>query len=198
MWCQFTMVARFLDLNNLSWQRWPFALSNDGWAGADPGFFLGGGAPVSCSTSTPINHIVFFLRRIPVVLENRRPSEGGGGAHPLHPPPRSAPDELPFCPWVQSCTGKSYSLTSPYAHLPITDTSFGPRNAKNHTSPDTWFCPFGVHIKEVWLYMSIFFHFFLPYLQEHGFLRSKNFATMATWRSDFPSPFCSTKDLNLD
>ena len=56
---------------------------------ADPGFFLGGGALVSCSTSTPIlNHIVFFCR-IPVVLENRRSSQGGGGAHPLHPPPRS-------------------------------------------------------------------------------------------------------------
>ena len=41
--------------------------------GADPGFFLGGGALVSCSTSTPINHIVFFCR-IPVVLENCRSS----------------------------------------------------------------------------------------------------------------------------
>ena len=30
-------------------------------AGADPRFFLGGGALVSCSTSTPINHIVFFF-----------------------------------------------------------------------------------------------------------------------------------------
>ena len=30
------------------------------YSGADPGFFLGGGALVSCSTSTPINHI-FFL-----------------------------------------------------------------------------------------------------------------------------------------
>ena len=60
--------------------------------GADPGLFLGGGALVSCSTSTPINHIVFFFGRIPVVLENRRSAqEGGGGAHPLHPPPRSAP-----------------------------------------------------------------------------------------------------------
>ena len=29
-------------------------------AGADPGFFLGGGALVSCSSSTPIHHIVFF------------------------------------------------------------------------------------------------------------------------------------------
>ena len=29
-------------------------------SGADPVFFLGGGALVSCSTSTSINHIVFF------------------------------------------------------------------------------------------------------------------------------------------
>ena len=64
--------------------------ANIGGPGADPGFFLGGGAIVSCSTSTPINHIVFFCR-IPVVLENRKSSRGGGGAHPLHPPPRSAP-----------------------------------------------------------------------------------------------------------
>ena len=47
--------------------------------GADPGFFLGGGALVSCSTSTPINHIVFFFGRIPIVFENRRSSQGGGG-----------------------------------------------------------------------------------------------------------------------
>ena len=34
----------------------------------------------------------FFFGRIPVVLENRRSSQwGGGGAHPLHPTPRSAP-----------------------------------------------------------------------------------------------------------
>ena len=30
-------------------------------AGADAGFFLGGGALVPCSTSTPINPIVFFF-----------------------------------------------------------------------------------------------------------------------------------------
>ena len=60
-------------------------------------FFLGGGTLISCSSSTPINHIVIFLGRIPVVLENFRSSQGGGGgggggaAHPLHPPPRSAP-----------------------------------------------------------------------------------------------------------
>ena len=63
--------------------------------GADPGFFLGGGALVSCSTSTPINHIVFFFFwqntsciRKPHVISGEG---GGGGAHLLHPPPRSAP-----------------------------------------------------------------------------------------------------------
>ena len=60
--------------------------------GADPGFFLGRGALISSS----INHRVFF-GRIPVVLENCRSSgdhqgRGGEGAHPLHPPPRSAPE----------------------------------------------------------------------------------------------------------
>ena len=66
-------------------------------AGADLGCFLGVGALVSCSTSTPINHrvffFVFFFGRIPVVLENRGSSQGG--AHPLHPPTRSAPEWQP-------------------------------------------------------------------------------------------------------
>ena len=30
-------------------------------SGTDPGFFLGGGALVSCSTSAPINHIVVVV-----------------------------------------------------------------------------------------------------------------------------------------
>ena len=51
------------------------------------------------STSTPINHISFFLCifcRIPVVLESRSSQRGvgGGGSQPLHPPPRSAPASL--------------------------------------------------------------------------------------------------------
>ena len=69
----------------------PQQLKSTMYPGADPGSFLGGGAPVSCSDSTPIIHIVFFCR-IPVVLENRRSCQGAGGTHPLHPPPRSAPD----------------------------------------------------------------------------------------------------------
>ena len=63
--------------------------------GADPGFFLGGGALVSCSTSTPINHIVFFLQNTSCIRKLQViPGGGGGGgggvSTPLHPPPRSA------------------------------------------------------------------------------------------------------------
>ena len=60
------------------------------FAGADPGFFLRGGALVSCSASTPINHIVFFLQNTSCIRKPQVISERGG-AHPLHPPPRSAP-----------------------------------------------------------------------------------------------------------
>ena len=59
--------------------------------GADPGFFLGGGALVSCSTSTPINHIVFSLQNTSCIRKPQVISGGRGGVHPLHPPPRSAP-----------------------------------------------------------------------------------------------------------
>ena len=46
---------------------------------------------MSCSTSTPINHrVFFFFCRIPVVLENRGSCQRGG-AQPLHPSPRSSP-----------------------------------------------------------------------------------------------------------
>ena len=87
-------------------------------AGADPGFFLGGGALVSCSTSTPINHIVFFWR-IPVVLENRRSSQEGGGVRtpctlPLDPPLWMA---LMYC---------SYSTLKPW----------GIENLKSLPAPD--------------------------------------------------------------
>ena len=61
-------------------------------AGADPGLFLGGGALVSCSTSTPINHIVFFFENTSCIRKPQVISGwGGGGAHPLHPSPRSVP-----------------------------------------------------------------------------------------------------------
>ena len=75
-------------------------------SGADPGFFLGGGALVSCSTSTPINHIVlFFFCRIPVVLENRRSSQGGVRTPctlPLDPPLHVHTWSTISSPWTSS------------------------------------------------------------------------------------------------
>ena len=58
----------------------------------------------SCSTSTPINHVFFFLQNTSCIRKPQVISGGGGGrggAHPLHPPTRSAPgwgmDVLPNC-----------------------------------------------------------------------------------------------------
>ena len=62
------------------------------YSGADPGFFLGGVALVSCSNSTPIKYIVFVLQNTSRI---RKPQViPGGGVHPLHPPPRSAPVDM--------------------------------------------------------------------------------------------------------
>ena len=52
-----------------------------------------------------------FFRRIPVVLESRKSSQGGGGgevAHPLHPPPRSAPSTLH---WAATSSNSSPGLS---------------------------------------------------------------------------------------
>ena len=59
------------------------------FSGADPGFFLEGGALVSCSTSTPINHIVFFFLQNTSCI--RKPQVISGGVRtpctlPLDPP----------------------------------------------------------------------------------------------------------------
>ena len=59
-----------------------------GGSGADPGFFLGGGALVSCSTSTPINHTVFFfLQNTSCIRKPQVISEGGGGRWCAPPAP---------------------------------------------------------------------------------------------------------------
>ena len=55
-----------------------------GRSGADPGFFLGGGALISCSTSTPINHIVFLAEYQLYYKTAGHP--GGGGAPPAASP----------------------------------------------------------------------------------------------------------------
>ena len=96
MFLQINKTITFSFVQHYESKRDPDSRMNNLSAGVDPGFFLGGGALVSCSTSTPINHSFFFCK-IPVVFENRRSSQGGGGgraAHPLHPPPRSAPEAV--------------------------------------------------------------------------------------------------------
>ena len=75
--------------------------------GADPGFFLGGGALVSCSTSTPINHIVFFFLQNTSCIRKPQVISRGGGAHPLHPSPRSAPVTRILVAGKYFCVGKS-------------------------------------------------------------------------------------------
>ena len=59
--------------------------------GADPGFFLGGGTLVSCSTSTPINHIVFLFFKNTSCIRKPQVISRGEGARtpctlPLDPP----------------------------------------------------------------------------------------------------------------
>ena len=84
---QFVQVSGLCDPQFLSYlpKRFKY-LCRALYAGADPGFFLGGGALLSCSTSTPISHIVWqntsCIRKSQVI---------SGGVHtpctlPLDPP----------------------------------------------------------------------------------------------------------------
>ena len=97
--------------------------------GADPGFFLGESALVSCSTSTLINHIVFFFGRIPVVLENRRSSQGEEGVRtpctlPLDPPLHYTGNSGNSVPTLyDECVG---FLTSPADHITLKMQYTGP------------------------------------------------------------------------
>ena len=65
--------------------------------GADPKFFLGGGALVSCSTSTPVNHIyiyiyIYFLQNTSCIRKLQVISGGRGGCAPPAP-----------SPWIRPC-----------------------------------------------------------------------------------------------
>ena len=52
---------------------------------ADPGFFLGGGALVSCSTSTPIKFCFFFFLQNTGCIRKLQVISGGEGAYPPRP-----------------------------------------------------------------------------------------------------------------
>ena len=73
-----------------------------GYRGGSRIFFRRGCAHLLLHFNTNKPHT--FFCRILDVLENRRLSRGRGGAHPLHPPPRSAPGvfirpQVLFLPW---------------------------------------------------------------------------------------------------
>ena len=53
-------------------------------AGADPGFLLGGGAPLR-------NDVTDRWGKQILKANTKKKASSQGGAHPLHPPPRSAP-----------------------------------------------------------------------------------------------------------
>ena len=85
--------------------------------GADPGFFLGGRALVSCSTSTPINHIVFWFFLQNTICVRKPQVIPGGGAQPPHPPldppleprltPSTQPTKLRRIPHHNSCSASN-------------------------------------------------------------------------------------------
>ena len=61
--------------------------------GGSRSFFRRGCTRLLLHLNNIIPHSFWFFCGIPVVLENRRSSRGGGGgAHPLHPSPSSAPE----------------------------------------------------------------------------------------------------------
>ena len=55
-------------------------------SGADPGCFLGGGAPLRNDITDG------EVKKNQIRIHEEHTFISGGGAHPLHPPPRSAPD----------------------------------------------------------------------------------------------------------
>ena len=57
-----------------------------GFPGADPGFFLGGGAPVRNDVTD--GEVKKKIKSEYVDTKKKASSQGEGGAHPLHPPPR--------------------------------------------------------------------------------------------------------------
>ena len=64
----------------------PQQLKSTMYPGADPGSFLGGGALVSCSASTPIIHIVFFLQNTSCIRKPQVMSWSGGCTPPAPSP----------------------------------------------------------------------------------------------------------------
>ena len=90
-------------------KRWSIpSYSHGSVQGRIQDFFLEGGALVSCSTSTPINHIVFFWQNTSCIRKPQVISGGRGVCTPCTLP-RSAPA------WKCSSRNKFLSISPPHA-----------------------------------------------------------------------------------
>ena len=99
---QFNYLRIYLDIDTVSRRLWPrmAMMDMDGnlttsfgpITGADPGFFFRRGCTrvlLYFNTNKPHSFFFFFLQNTSCI---RKPQViSGRGAHPLHPPPRSAP-----------------------------------------------------------------------------------------------------------
>ena len=84
--CTKSKISRFLGPKDTEVLSLSFRLLS---SGADPGFFRRGCTRLLLYFNTIKPHS-FFLQNTSCI-RNCRSSQGGGGAHLLHPPPRSAP-----------------------------------------------------------------------------------------------------------
>ena len=77
-------------------------------AGADPGFFLGGGAPLRNDITDGE-----VKKKNQIRIHEEESFISGGGAHPLHPPPRSAPVHHSKSSCKSACNGRAKNLSQP-------------------------------------------------------------------------------------
>jgi len=86
-YCKKTDVE-YSDLSLLNCQKYYIqSLSGEEYAWADPGFFLGGGAPLSNGVADGWG----TCKQIWKANMEKASFHSGGGVHPLHRPPRSVP-----------------------------------------------------------------------------------------------------------
>ena len=88
---QASFPTYLLQCDFSNWGTWKKFIQSQRFLRGGSRIFLGGGTLVSCSTSTPINHIVSFFLQNTSCIRKPQVISGGEGVNPLHPPPRSAP-----------------------------------------------------------------------------------------------------------
>ena len=78
------LTSLVIQINDVPGTRFSLRTLNS-FSGADPGFFLGGGAPLRNDITDG------EVKKNQIRIHEEESFISGGDAHPLHPPPRSAP-----------------------------------------------------------------------------------------------------------